>query len=115
MLADSFLNWQSFSAGPLSKSFNMWHRWGLVVALTLLVLLAWEAARSADVAIKVGPLSPSMVTLALSVLLAAFTLIKVLSNDFVTTWAWLGFALTIVVAVGAWLNLQAVGPGSTEP
>ncbi len=87
----------------------MWHGWGVLIGLTLIAILAWEAAQLADVKISAGPLSPSMLTLLLSALLVLFTLIKVLSNDYVASWAWIGLVLAIVVAVGAWLNMQAAG------
>lgn len=109
MVIDSFLHWQEVSYGPISAGVSMWHGWGVLVGLLLLAVLAWEAARFADVKFSVGPLSPSMLTLVLSGLLALFTLIKVISNDFVTIWAWIGLVLSLGVAAGAWLNMQAAG------
>ena len=50
-----------------------------------------------------------MVTMLLAALLVLFTLIKVLSNDYVATWAWVGLVLSIAVGVGAWLNMQEAG------
>ena len=50
-----------------------------------------------------------MVTMLLAALLVLFTLIKVLSNDYVATWAWVGLVLSIVVGVGAWMNMQEAG------
>jgi len=109
LLIDSFLHWQEVNFGPISAGVTMWHGWGVLIGLTLLAILAWEAAQLADMKIAVGPLSPSMVTVLLSALLVLFTLIKVLSNDYVASWAWIGLVLSIVVAVGAWLNMQAAG------
>ena len=110
LLIDSFfLNWQEVDVGPFSAGVKMWHGWGVLVGLTLLVILAWEAAQLVDMKIAVGPLSPSMLTMLLSGLLVLFTLLKVLTNDFVTVWAWIGLVLSIGVAVGAWLNMQAAG------
>jgi hypothetical protein len=87
----------------------MWHGWGVLIGLTLLAILAWEAAQLTETKIAVGPLSPTMVTMLLAALLVLFTLIKVLSNDYVATWAWVGLVLSIVVGVGAWLNMQEAG------
>ncbi len=109
LLIDSFLHWQEVNFGPISDGVTMWHGWGVLIGLTLLAILAWEAAQLADMEIAIGPLSPSMVTMLLSALLVLFTLIKVLSNDYVASWAWIGLVLSIVVAVGAWLNMQAAG------
>ena len=109
LLIDSFFHWQEVDVGPFSAGRNMWHGWGVLIILTLLVLLAWEAAQLAQMKIAFGPLSPSMLTMLLSALLVLFTLIKVLADDFVTGWAWIGLVLSIAVAVGAWLNMQAAG------
>jgi hypothetical protein len=109
LLIDSFLHWQEVNFGPISAGVTMWHGWGVLIGLTLLAILAWEAAQLADLELSAGPLSPSMVTMLLSALLVLFTLIKVLSNDYVASWAWVGLVLSIVVAVGAWLNMQAAG------
>jgi hypothetical protein len=109
LLIDSFLHWQEVNFGPVSAGVTMWHGWGVLIGLTLLAILAWEAAQLADMKIAVGPLSPSMMTMLLSALLVLFTLIKVLSNDYVASWARVGLVLSIVIGVGAWLNMQAAG------
>ena len=75
----------------------------------LLAILAWEAVQLTETKIAVGPLSPTMVTMLLAALLVLFTLIKVLSNDYVATWAWVGLVLSIVVGVGAWMNMREAG------
>lgn len=105
LLLDSFLHWQEVSI-PVSIGVSMWHGWGIAVGVTLLVILAWDAVQSADVKVSVGPLSQTMV---LAALLVVFTLIKVLHDSNVTVWAWFGLALSVGVAVGAWLNGQEVG------
>jgi hypothetical protein len=114
LLLDSFLHWQEVSI-PVSIGVSMWHGWGIVVGLTLLVILAWDALQSAEVKVSVGPLSQSMVTMVLSALLVLFTLIKVLHDSDVTVWAWIGLALSIGVAIGAWLSGQEVGASQADP
>jgi hypothetical protein len=109
LLVDSFLHWQEVNFGPISAGVTMWHGWGVLIGLTLLAILAWEAAQLTETKIAVGPLSPTMVTMLLAALLVLFTLIKVLSNDYVATWAWVGLVLSIVVGVGAWMNMQEAG------
>ena len=109
LLVDSFFHWQEVNFGPISAGVTMWHGWGVLIGLTLLAILAWEAAQLTETKIAVGPLSPTMVTMLLAALLVLFTLIKVLSNDYVATWAWVGLVLSIVVGVGAWLNMQEAG------
>jgi hypothetical protein len=109
LLVDSFFHWQEVNFGPISAGVTMWHGWGVLIGLTLLAILAWEAVQLTETKIAVGPLSPTMVTMLLAALLVLFTLIKVLSNDYVATWAWVGLVLSIVVGVGAWLNMQEAG------
>ena len=114
MLIDSFLHWQEVSVGPVSAGVSMWHGLGVLVGLLLLAILVWEAAQLAGIKIALGPLSSSMVTLALSALLVLFTLIKVLSNDFVAVWAWIGLILSAGIAVGAWLSMQSAGESFSD-
>lgn len=109
LLIDSFFHWQEVDFGPISAGVTMWHGWGVLIGLTLLAILAWEAVQLTETKIAVGPLSPTMVTILLAGLLVLFTLIKVLSNDYVATWAWVGLVLSIAVGVGAWLNMQEAG------
>jgi hypothetical protein len=109
LLVDSFFHWQEVNFGPISAGVTMWHGWGVLIGLTLLAILAWEAVQLTETKIAVGPLSPTMVTMLLAALLVLFTLIKVLSNDYVATWAWVGLVLSIVVGVGAWMNMQEAG------
>lgn len=114
LLIDSFLHWQEVSFGPISAGVSMWHGWGIVVGLLLIAILVWEAAQIAGIKLAVGPLSPSMLTAALSALLVLFTLIKVLTNDFVATWAWIGLVLSLGIAAGAWLSMQAAGESLSD-
>ena len=115
LLIDSiFFNWQEVSFGPISVGVSMWHGWGLLVGLLLLVILAWEAAQIAGIKIALGPLSPSMVTAGLSALLLLFTLIKVITNSYVATWAWIGLVLSAGIAAGAWLSMKAAGESLSD-
>jgi hypothetical protein len=114
LLIDSFLHWQEVSFGPISVGVSMWHGWGVLIGLLLLAILAWEAAQIAAIKIPLGPLSPSMVTAGLSALLLLFTLIKVLTNSYVATWAWIGLVLAAGIATGAWLNMKAAGESLSD-
>ena len=109
LLIDSFFHWQEVSFGPISVGVTMWHGVGVLIGLLLIVILAWEAAQLAGIKINLGPLSPSMATFGLSALLVLFTLIKVISNDYVAKWAWIGLVLSVGVAVGAWMRMQSAG------
>lgn len=106
----SFFNWQEVELGAFgSAGVSMWHGVGWIAGLLAIVIVVWQAIRLANINLEVG-VTPSMVTAALSVLLVFFTVIKVLvDNEFRTFWAWLGLALSIVIVVGAWMNMQAAG------
>ena len=114
MLIDSFLHWQEVSVGPISAGVSMWHGLGVLVGLLLLAILVWEAAQLAGLKIALGPLSSSMVTIVLAALLVLFTLIKVLENDFVAVWAWIGLVLSAGIAVGAWMSMQSAGESLSD-
>ncbi len=114
LLVDSFFHWQEVNFGPISAGVSMWHGWGVLIGLVLLAIIAWEAVQMTETKIEVGPLSPTMVTILLAALLILFTLIKVLTNDYVATWAWVGLVLAIVVGVGAWLNMQEAGESLSD-
>jgi hypothetical protein len=106
----SIFNWQEIDLGAFgSAGVSMWHGVGVVAGLLAIVIVVWQAIRLANINIEVG-VTPSMITAALSVLLVIFTVIKFFADgEFRTFWAWLGLALSIVVVVGAWMNMQAAG------
>lgn len=106
----SFFNWQEVDLGPIGEvGVNMWDGIGWLAGLLAIALIVWQAIRLANINVEIG-VTPAMVTAALAVLLLIITFIKfIVDNEFRTFWAWLGLALAIVIAVGAWLNMQAVG------
>jgi hypothetical protein len=106
----SFFNWQEVDLGPIGEAgVSMWDGIGWIAGLLAIALIVWQAVRLANINVEIG-VGPAMVTAALALLLLIFTFIKFLvDNEFRTFWAWLGLALAIVVAVGAWMNMQATG------
>jgi hypothetical protein len=112
----SFFRWQEVSAdlggiGSVSAGQSMWNGIGVIAGLIAIVLVVWQAVRLANINIEIG-VTPAMITAALAVLLVIFTFIKFIAdNEFRTFWAWLGLALSIVVVIGAWMNMQAAGEG----
>jgi hypothetical protein len=103
-------HWQDYHG----FGYSGWHGIGILCGLLAIALIAWQAVRLANINIEVG-VTPSMVTAALAVLLLFFTVIKFLvANEFRTFWAWLGLILSIVIAVGAWANMKAMGESITE-
>jgi hypothetical protein len=110
----SLFHWQSVDTVLGSYGVNMWHGWGVLAGLIAIAIIVWEGLRLANMKIEIG-LTPAMVTAALAILLLVFTVLKFLvSNEFRTFWAWLGLALAIVVCVGAWMNMKALGESISE-
>jgi hypothetical protein len=111
----SFFNWQEVDLGPIgSAGVSMWDGIGWIAGLLAIALIVWLALRLANVNLEIG-LSPALVTAGLSALLLIFTIIKFLvDNEFRTFWSWLGLILAIVIAAGAWLNMQAAGESVGE-
>ena len=115
----SFFSWFDYD-GPLSDaaealgadtSWNLWHGIGWIAGLLAIALVVWQALRVANIDLEIG-VTASMVTAALALLLVIFTFIRFVDTPSAldrTFWAWLGLALAVVVAVGAWLNMQAAG------
>jgi hypothetical protein len=111
----SIFNWQEVDVLGIAKAgVSMWHGWGVLAGLLAIAILVWEAIRLANLKIEIG-LTPAMVTAALAILLLVFTVLKFLvDNEFRTFWAWLGLILAIVVCVGAWLNMKALGESISD-
>jgi hypothetical protein len=104
-----FFHWQEASIGPFTAGASGWHGVGIICGLLALAIIVWNGIRLANIQVEIG-VTPSMITAALAVLLVIFTIIKFLAdNEFRTFWAWLGLALSIVIVVGAWMNMQAAG------
>ena len=114
LLIVSFLRWQEveFDLGPLgsgSAGQNAWHGfWGVVMGILTIVLIARVAARLAAVEVPI-PLSFATTSFVLGVLIALCAVLKLITDDFRTFWAFIGVGLAIVVAVGAWLEVQEAG------
>ncbi len=110
----SIFHWQAVDTVVGSYGVSMWHGWGVLAGLIAIAIIVWEGLRIANLKIEIG-LTPAMVTAALAILLLVFTVLKFLvSNEFRTFWAWLGLALSIVVCVGAWMNMKALGESISE-
>jgi cation transport ATPase len=111
----SIFNWQEVEILDFaSAGVSMWHGWGVLAGLLAIVIIVWEGIRLANVKLEIG-LTPSMVTAALAILLLVFTVLKFLvDNEFRTFWAWLGLILAVLVCVGAWMNMRALGESVGE-
>jgi hypothetical protein len=108
-LISTFFNWQEVEVGPVEVGQSAWHGfWGVVMGLLAIVLIVWLLARVAAVDIPI-PFSAALISAVLAVLIFLFALIKVLTDDFVSGWAWVGLVLAALIVVGAWLEVQAAG------
>jgi hypothetical protein len=116
LFIDLFLPWQDFGVSEaigvdVDDSFSGWRGFaGVVLGLLTIVLLAWLVVRLLAVNIPL-PVSQAMSAAVLGVLIAVFGIIKLLTilGDEQTIWAWIGAILAILVAVGAYLQVQEAG------
>jgi hypothetical protein len=116
LLIDLFLPWQDFDVGGIADelgvdaTFSGWRGIGVVLGLLTIVLLAWLIVRIASVNIPL-PVSTAMTGALLGTLILIFAIIKLLTilGDEATFWAWIGVALAVVIAVGAFMTVQEAG------
>lgn len=114
LLIDTFLDWQKVSAkiGGVeiaSVSWSAWHGfWGVLLGLLTIALLAWLIASLAGVTMQL-PVSDTLLSAALGVAILICAVLKGLTDEFSTVWAWIGVALAAVVALGAYLRVQESG------
>jgi hypothetical protein len=116
LFIDLFLPWQDFDIGGLADEFGVdatfsgWRGIGFIVGLLTIVVLAWLIVRLASVNIPL-PVSTAMTGALLGTLILVFTIIKLLTilGDEATIWAWVGVALAVLIAVGAFMTVQEAG------
>jgi hypothetical protein len=114
LLIVSFFNWQEvdFDLGPLgegSAGVSAWDNFlGIVMGILTIVLIARVVARMAAVDVPI-PVSFAMTSVVLGVLIAICAVLKNLTDDYSTIWSYIGAGLAILVAVGAWLEVQDAG------
>ena len=116
LFIDLFLPWQDFDVGGIADelgvdaTFSGWRGIGFIVGLLTIVVLAWLIVRLASVNIPL-PVSTAMTGALLGTLILVFTIIKLLTilGDEATLWAWVGVALAVLIAVGAFMTVQEAG------
>jgi hypothetical protein len=114
LLIFSFFNWQEvdFDLGPLgsgSAGVSMWDDiGGILIGILTIVLIARIAARMAAVDVPI-PLSFATTSFVLGVLIAVLAILKNLTDNYSTWASYVGVVLAILVAVGAWLEVQEAG------
>ena len=109
LLIVMFFHWQEVDTALGSFGQNAWHGfWGVVMGILTIVLVARIAARLAAVDVPI-PLSFATTSFVLGMLIAIFAVLKLLTDDYRNFWAFVGVVLAIVVAIGAWLEVQEAG------
>ncbi len=108
LLIDMFLPWQDYNVGSLGE-FKGWHGFGgVLLGLLTIVLIAWLAVRLAAVDIAL-PVSATLIAAFLGFLILIVAVLKNLVDDQSTIWSYVGVALAILIAVGAWMQVQETG------
>ena len=114
LLIVSFFNWQEveFDLGPLGEGSAGVSAWddlgGILMGILTIVLLARIVANLAAVDLPI-PVSFAMTSAVLAFLIFALALIKNLTDDYSTWASYVGVVLAFLIAVGAWLEIQAAG------
>jgi hypothetical protein len=114
LLIVSFFHWQEidYDLGPLGSGSAGVSAWddlgGILMGILTIVLIARIVARLAAVDVPI-PVSFALTSAVLAFLIFAIALIKNLTDDYSTFWSYIGVVLAFLVAVGAWLEIQAAG------
>ena len=109
LLIDTFLDWQSIDTPIGSFGRSAWHGFGgVLLGLLVIVLLAWLAVQLAAVDIQL-PVSATLVAAFLAFLIFIIAVLKNLVDDYSSFWSYVGIVLAALIAVGAWMQVQATG------
>lgn len=109
LLLDTFLDWQSIDTPLGSFGRSAWHGFGgVLLGLLTIVLVAWLLVRLAAVDIQL-PVSATLIAAFLAFLILIIAVLKNLVDDYSSFWSYVGIGLAIVIAVGAWMQIQATG------
>jgi hypothetical protein len=114
LLIVSFFRWQEIDVdlGPLGEASGGVSAWddigGILMGVLTIVLLARLVAQLAAVDVPI-PVSFAMSSAVLAFLILVLAVIKNLTDDYSTFWSYLGVAFAVLIAVGAWMEIQAAG------
>jgi len=109
LLIDTFLHWQSVTIGSFEFGRNAWHGvGGVLLGLLVIVLVAWLVVQLAAVDIQM-PVSATLIAAFLGFLIFIIALLKNLVDDYSSFWSYVGVVLAALIAVGAWMQVQATG------
>lgn len=114
LLIISFFNWQEveFDLGPLGEGSAGVSAWddilGILMGILTIVLIARIVAKLAAFDVPI-PVSFTMTSAVLAFLIFALALLKNLTDDYSTWASYVGVVLAALIAVGAWMEIQAAG------
>jgi hypothetical protein len=109
LLIDTFFNWQSIDTPIGSFGQSAWHGFGgVLLGLLVIVLLAWLLVQLAAVDINI-PVSATLIAAFLAFLILIIAVLKTLVDSYSAWPSYVGIVLAIVIAVGAWMQIQATG------
>jgi hypothetical protein len=114
LLIISFFNWQEvdFDLGALGSGSAGVSAWddlgGILMGILTIVLIARIVANLAAVNLPI-PVSYAMTSAVLAFLIFALALIKNLTDNYSTWASYVGVVLAALIAVGAWMEIQAAG------
>jgi hypothetical protein len=109
LLIDTFFNWQSIDTPIGTFGQSAWHGFGgVLLGLLTIVLVAWLLVRLAAVDIQL-PVSATLIAAFLAFLILIIAVLKNLVDDYSSFWSYVGIGLAVVIAVGAWMQIQATG------
>lgn len=114
LLIVSFFRWQEVSVdlGPLGSASGGVSAWddigGILMGVLTIVLIARLVAQLAAVEIPI-PVSFAMTSAVLAFAILIIAVLKNLTDDYSTWASYVGVALAALIAVGAWMEIQAAG------
>ncbi len=113
---DSFLPWQRACAGLGGVDFcvsrSLWAGVGIIAALAAIALVVVVGA--SVVASASMPALPPLAVPALAGAVLVFTILKIIiDNEALGFAAWIGLVLSLAIAYGGWLKMQATRATAT--
>jgi outer membrane biosynthesis protein TonB len=109
LLIDTFFDWQSVDTPLGTFGQSAWHGFGgVLLGLLTIVLVAWLFVRLAAVDIPL-PVSATLIAAFLAFLILIIAILKNLVDDYSAWPSYVGIVLAAVIAVGAWMQIQATG------
>ncbi|MGH2663146.1 MAG: hypothetical protein ACRDH8_10160 [Actinomycetota bacterium] len=113
LFIDLFLPWQGVDVGEFGEALGIsgnvsgFNGLGILVALLVIVMLAWEGLLAAGVSIPLGTTSPALIGAGIAGATALFTLIAFLTKlSAIKYGAFIGLILGLVIAYGAYVRFQ---------